>query len=553
MKQLYKSLLAVSLLTTAGSLIAQTVSPVDSHDANVRRALEPRPSKGHKVAAKLPAFGDPNEIITEAPSGVVKQYVREGYFWYPYYGYMLFDHKENCNAEIVEGDDGFVYLKNPYTDFVSNSYLKGKREGDKIKVSLPQPIYQEPNMVEPGKINTYYAVIMIEEYAGSDYYAVTDATEVTYSVDGDKISLDLGYIPQMDPWGGWEYPYYILGLVTDEGIWMSEGEAAQIWTPFTGKTVDVPADLHFEDWAMKFNDGGIFAKVGFDGDDVYVKGMMPELADGVFKGHIDGSKIVFPSGQYLGVYNSDTYAYMVGVTYDEDGNATYDDNVTFDFDRDAKVFNAGNGDGIAFSKNEDSLSVIKVWRSPAFCLQPDDIDLTPLAPSFIEYKEFSDETGEGFFRFNLPILNKDGYVLNDANMYYNVFFDGELETFYTDEYTRLEYDMTDIPYTFGEKWNFYALGTVHVLYYYSRGVKTAGIRLSNKVDGEVYSSPTTTLDLATGQVTSGADAIESDSTVVAEEWYALDGTRVAEPCSGIYVQKTVLANGDVVVKKVARK
>jgi hypothetical protein len=553
MNNFYSVVLAGVLGSLAMPVMAFSINDAATLQSTTPKALIPRIVENARMPERMPEFGDPAAIITKAPTGETKQYVRDGYYWYPYWGYMMFDYKSNTCAEMVEGDDGFTYIKNPYSNFVSDTYLKGKREDNKIKVTLPQPIYQEPNLTEPGKTNTYYAVIMVEEYVGSDYYMVTDQTELTYTVDGDKITLDLGYIPQQDPWGGWQYPYYILGLVTDEGIWMSEGEALQTWTPFEGKPVETPADLQFEDWAMTTSDGGQFVKLGFTEDSVYVKGILPAMPEGVFKGDIDGDKILISSGQYIGIYNSDTYTYVAGVEYDAENNPSYVDQLVFKYDRQTNTISLDDNHAIAYSRVPDALSVIKMWRNTMFRMQPVDIDHTPLAPSIVEYKAFSDEEGQGFFRINLPITNKDGYLLNDKNMYYNVYFDGALETFYTDEYTRLEYDMTDIPYTFGDGWNFYALGTVHVLYYYSRGVKTAGFTLCNKVDGVVYSSPMTILDLATGEVTTDVKSIRANAQVMAEEWYSLDGRRIKRPESGIFIHRTILNDGSVNVEKVRVK
>lgn len=551
MKNIYR--LCLSALIVAGTFTS--VQAVETSQAGVRedgtRMLVARTPQKTQASSKI-AYGDPNDLITEAPAGTVKHYVREGYYWYPYGTYMLFDRKQNCSAELVEGDDGFVYLKNPYSDFPSNSYLKGKREGDVIKVSLPQPIYREESITEPGKFNTYYAVKMVEESSGSDYYLVDeDATEITYKIEGDKISLDLGYIPQMDPWGGWEYPYYILGLVNDESIWMSEGEAAQTWVPFTGEKVEVPSDVTFESWAFKFDGGGQLVKVGIDGNDIYIKGLINDIADDVFKGTIADGKATFASGQYLGNYRSEYYAYMVAGTLGADKQIKYADEIVFDYNAAEKKMTAPD-QALCYSRIPEGFSVIKRWDNPSFGVQPNEIDQTPLAPSFIEWEAFTEEKGQGYFRFNLPDMNKDGYVLDNNDMYYNVYFDGELETFYTDEYTRLPEDLTDVPYNFGDGWNFYALGTVHVLYYYSRGVENVGIVLCNKHDGNIYKSPMTTLNLNTGEIV-GISETCVDSPVVSEMFYSLDGRHVVNPGQGIYIRKSVKADGNVAIDKIVRK
>ena len=532
-------------------MIAAMAAATVAEAAPVRRA-----PKSATVPQREFSYPDPEEIITEAPAGVTKLYKKDSYYWVPDWGYMYMASATNQLAEIVEGDDGYTYIHNPYSDFVSNSYLKGKREGDKIVCQLPQAIYQEQRR-PGGPISTYYACVMDLEYGSSDYYILDEeTTQVTYSVDDETgvISLDMDYIPTIGPWGNYNSPYRILGMVTDEAIWMSEGEAYAVMTPFEGEAVQLPEGLEVQTWDMSTSDGnGQHAQIAFDGNDVYIGGLLESMPSDWFKGTLADGKVTFESGQFLGMSNGTTFVYMIGTTY-LDGSAYYIDELVFNYDAEKQVLECANPDDALWYSDAPGAgsSSIKVWHAPKFQKAPEHVDPTPLAPSFVQVFPMSEETGEGSFRFDLPIVNKDGYILDANTMYYNVFFDGELETFYPDDYSSLSDEMTNVPYTFRDGWAFYYLGVQHVVYYYAEGVQTIGLKLCNVVDGVTYESPVTTYNIESGEQ-SGIGSIDTAVTPVTTEWYGLNGIRVANPGTGIYISRTVMSDGSIRTSKVVRK
>ena len=98
------------------------------------------------------------------------------------------------------------------------------------------------------------------------------------------------------------------------------------------------------DWALEGNyinnstayENTNSISVAFDGNDVYIKGMVFLCPDAWVKGTIDGTTATFANGQYAGTYNSSSI-YLCGSS---DGSSF--DDVVFDYDADAKVFELTN-------------------------------------------------------------------------------------------------------------------------------------------------------------------------------------------------------------------
>lgn len=116
-------------------------------------------------------------------------------------------------------------------------------------------------------------------------------------------------------------------------------------SPIKADLVTPPATATIEtDWALEgtyINNSTGYAnsntiEVAFDGDDVYIKGMVLLCPDAWIKGTIDGATATFANAQYAGTYNNSSI-YACGST---DGQTM--DNITFDYDATAHEFTLNN-------------------------------------------------------------------------------------------------------------------------------------------------------------------------------------------------------------------
>ena len=113
--------------------------------------------KGKEAAAPAPAqllsqqpvsYAAPMkraEAITEQPAGIVHDnlYRFSASYEASQLGKGVFRLSDGVVSTIVEGDDGYLYLKDPFSRFAYGSWIKGKLEGDTVTFEFPQFMYTE--------------------------------------------------------------------------------------------------------------------------------------------------------------------------------------------------------------------------------------------------------------------------------------------------------------------------------------------------------------------------------------------------------------------------
>lgn len=504
-----------------------------------------------EAVKNLPPTRAEEGIITEAPEGKTVQYELASYAFANNYGRVSYEYTFANERQAVFTDDA-MYLLNPLTGLLSNTYLKASKIDDSTyQATLPFPIYSEVD--GNGVVYNYDLTMMdvIHLEGGGVTYESNDDTSVTFRVEDGKIYLDLGYVNTPDPDTNYpSFPDKILGM-SYQGQWAGNGEAQQVWTPYDTTLATPPADLATEKWAMTYDGNAAFVNVGFDGDTVWIGGMymyMPELW---VYGKVIGDKVRIESGQYaLTQYGQ---YYCINNCTSENYTNTLIDYYDYDYDSDAKSIRANNPTVglILCGGRNPSYNYSFLWLDPTFLLQPADIDQKPMNPYAIE--EWGYDTVN--LDFQLPFLNKDGYLLDTGKMYYQVRYDGDVETFFEEDYPYdgIIEEMTNIPYTWSST-TFYSYGTMHTLKVQPLWLNTVGFQLFNEApDGSVYSSDIVTYDLNTGEVTTGIHVVKETRPVKEISYYTLDGKIIDNPSEGIFIQKKVFDDGTSQVRKIVRR
>ena len=218
--------------------------------------------------------------------------------------------------------------------------------------------------------------------------------------------------------------------------------------PETPEAVVVPEDLEtalykFEGHDSYFDTAVVkFVYVGFDEDTVYVQGMSDMVADGWIKGvkAEDGSYAF--EACYLGVYmsmfgNFDLYAQATSMTYD----AELDQFTCASFVSTAEGYTMDEFDNITLS------AIVEVAATPA-------------DPEFTKFA-FADATYP-YVAYNIPVVGTQGEDLDPAKLSYMFFVQKGNESsplvLTTDLYTKIEADMTEIPYLFSDDYDIYNNG-----------------------------------------------------------------------------------------------
>lgn len=523
-----------------------------------------------------------DDVITDVPEGKSVNYSRSAEVYYPYFGYITNDVDMGHSCDIVDGNDGNVYLVNPFSASDVVGALKGVRDGSDIKVTFPQ-------VVSASDGGTLYVAYVMDKVQGDGGYTyqISSMQTVTYKYDSTDGSYTV--LPKDAAYDGTNSS--IIGFVeggSEENGWVGYGEFDQKWTPATDKPF-VPnfatdkLDKCILDYTTYYNyeyqPAHRMVYVKWQGNDLYVKGLYSNVPDAWVKGTLDGDSVRFVSGQYLGIdMVSNYHVYFMGghrwgeydsywgtwsegyaidkevaLGYDKTSHkltfASYGGNSDYDAEYNCFLINAG----------KEALSWIFSCRKPMLSLQPNDISLVPANPVITDYYPYDDYDGYGQIYFDLPDRNVDGYLLDKKNMYYNIICSNGEKYVFTPENSvmygipdeGITEPITDIPYDFSTDWIFYSgndfEGDIFHFVYITEGNKMpVGVQSCYRDGDKVYRSA-----VVYPAGASGIGSVEAKGEPVSVMYYTVDGQSVARPSHGVYIKVLEYKDGTRRAVKVA--
>lgn len=213
--------------------------------------------------------------------------------------------------------------------------------------------------------------------------------------------------------------------------------------PVKPEVVVVPEGLTINEYVMTFKDfnengGSRPLKIGISGSSVYVQGFSGYLPEAWIVGTLEGTTLTFAGKQYLGNY-LDTYDIYL---QDEDMVLTYNE--------DAGAF-VGTGVFYAYTGSQYT----DYYANPVITRTVVKV-ATPATPTISEVEETKFGPAVNFI---IPVVDTDGNGILSSKLSYQFFVDVEQEvsplTFKAADYTKLEEDMTVIPYGFTEDYDFF--------------------------------------------------------------------------------------------------
>jgi hypothetical protein len=485
------------------------------------------------------------DIITDQPDGtLLDNLYRMGDSYYVFWGYLLAQHVDGAIGTLVEGTDGNLYMKSPFSQFPSTGWLTAEKgTGDTVVVKCPQPVYDQDGTI-------YYADKMV--------LTTLDDGSQTYVCD----SLDNNLKFVWKDGNLTQYTEGILGLANEAKQWTGYADYNMQFNKMTDEPV--VADLGSatpEDYSLVYQvtdtttDGKIISGV-INGNTVYLKNLVDALPDSWVKGTIEGDKCTFLTRQYLGkdVNQGNHVYFMTGSSkkvydsyYDEMVDSFYfNDKIVFNYDAATKTFKA---DSTMFTNAGcNVVSYYGAYKQPV--IKPfKEVAATPKDPEIARFDGYDDSYGYGDFRFYIYPMDNNGELLNPAKVYYNIYIDDELMTFETDEYTKLTEAMTDVGYSFTDNWDFYCQGNLHVVYYYTTGFNKMGVQVIYKGGNETHKSNIIYYD-ATG-INNATAATAKD--VKSVTYTDVSGRKVSNPVRGLYIKTETYTDGTTNNSKVLVK
>ena len=254
---------------------------------------------------------DANGIITSPAEGVAKVYTRSGKA-YKYANSAVSVIDQSGTTQIVECEDGTVYIKDIVASYATGAWVKGTKSGNTITVPTKQPI----------NYNSQYGATLSPRWATGDGTANPIAADeladnFTFVVDeaANTISLQNTTATQ-----------FMAVLWDDDNSYTGNGVYETVYTysndyvPPTTVTVTPPTDLETATWYANghtYSSGSLSpytnqVSVGFAEDKVYIKGMFTSFPNAWMMGTIEGTTVTFAGLQFQGVYGGTYDIYATG-------------------------------------------------------------------------------------------------------------------------------------------------------------------------------------------------------------------------------------------------
>lgn len=580
MKKMYMTLVAAMIATTsfsqqlpvAGKL---NVKPSKEFSSLTKEQLEQRKSKtvwapenfGAQASRKAPAKTYPaiqGELITEQPAGTLKHNLygkHNGYYYF--WGYVFDVAYDGVAEDVVFGDDGSVYIKNPISTIPSDAWLKGtKTVGDTIEVALPQPVYHQDEGDGYEEL-TAYATKMNMEF---------DEEYQSYWPVADSISPNVKFVYKNDTLRLVSDGSILLALCDETGAWYGYGDYYKSYNEVKETPLSVPATVASEaqtymlTYVTDDSDAEdvqkdiTLVKVAQSGNDVYISDLYDDDDNVWIKGTISGPKMTVQGHQYLGVPNGLRY-HMYGSVYDSE--SVYDDyyeqyvDSLFFVDEMSFTYAATSGTftgenlylGLNAGVSADNIAVS--YKQPVLAPYVEKPG-KPATPTFNAYFPYFDYYGYNIIQFKLTTVSEDGNYLDPSKIYYNVYLDGEKYTFYADEYEYLEDDMTDVPYSFTDSYDIYASGKIREVSFYSTGYDKIGVvEVFVADDGTKYESDMMVYDIAAAGIE--GTSMKEEANVTSVSYTDISGRQVSKPQHGFYIKTVKHADGTTTNKKMLVK
>ena len=487
--------LTLSAQQVKGKKLAPLPAPTEKEVLSPKQHtfIVPKIHQATKAAAKADGVVTPPSDL-QVMSYRLMGYIYDGSGW------------EQVSRPLKLGIDGNdVYLQG-FCVYLPEAWIKGTISSDGATVTFPMQYY--------GNYSDYDLYFYPVDGISTQ---VIDAV-FNYNAEAGTLVLSQDQV------------CYILENVGNESLQIVYQYDSSLSIVPDGDTVEAPDGLETQEYALTGCYMGLTgdnswyegdplvgtAKVGFDGDDIYVQGLCSYLPLAWVKGHRDGNNWVFDNGQYFGIfiYEGEAYPlYFMGCqprTLEATPLVmTLDDN-TGELVAQQWYSISASGEEVEWYDLLGNAKLTPIADEPA----------TP-ANSQVLYYEYSPDDGFGYVMLDIPTTDADGNPLLTSKLGYQLFCDygGEAEPYiFSAELYGFDEDMTTIPYTFGDDINFLANGQLVVVYNVGDGLRRIGVRSVYAGGGEENFSEIGWYDVEGNSPVTPPDGLETETyTLTAQD------------------------------------
>jgi len=446
---------------------------------------------------------------------------------------------------VVNGQD--VYIHNILRDYeYGDAWIKGTANADGIvEFAFPQTIYADSSN------NIEVSVNMLK--------ATTDGTTTTYVIDEADNTMRMRWddwtLTQIKP-GTSETNDGLVGLTNSADAYMGYGLVGLELSVVDTAPVALPADAETTEtqYTCSFIDKNgdarkVSATVYRDvaGPDLWIAGLNQDDNKQIVHGTVNADgKIELESAQFMGITQG-YFSYFYGGVK-EGNDLSWTDKATLSFD--GELIKA---DGILFINQGNKKPLLGFSLTDLVMTPLDAVVQTPANPIFPDEEgmepEWSESEGMGGGYFFFDGLDVEGAALNPDNIFFNIYFDGVLQSYIINEE-----EVSDVPYNaMSDDAMFMGFGDGYYLLFWLEEIKTLGVQVIYHNRDEVTKSALVTYDCTTGEITTdGISDTVADAEVARVEYYNMQGVALAEP-SGLCIRRTVYTDGTAKTEKIMHK
>ena len=533
-----KLLLLVAAATLAFGQVAATPQLVLQGKQNQEASKEQKDLGGKKftVADFCKISAEANHALrakqSVTPEGTAKPYL-----------YADIDNYDMAVSVSTSDDGTKVFFSNMFPNMFASgdAWVQGNVATDGASVTIPMDVaIGELTTNENETYPVYVAEILV---SGWD---ITGVTEAVFVKDGDSYRFE----------DDADAPTRYLGLcvLDEDGTFVGYFDVTQLasYTPYEGNTelVELPEGAEPAEFIYRFDYGYPVAKLGkvyVDGNDVYMN-MLACGYEAWVKGTREGNTVTFKGDQYIGAY--DYYLYFTPLIT---GEGNYDEMIPGDY---VLTYDPETGAYTSYDDDEHDYYA-SIFASTgdlydaalSFVIEPyvGDAPAVPSDPYGLEISDlYLEEYGQYLFMYWIDNVDVDGNFINPAKLGYYLYLDGEIYTCSPEVFTRLEEEMTLIPYGYADNWDFFEGYCMIGETLFS----TLGVQAVYTVDGVSNYSNVVSVDLE-GNVTTepapqGIDGLNNVEAkqVTAIELYDAEGRRLQRPQQGVNIVRMMTADGD---------
>jgi hypothetical protein len=274
-------------------------------------------------------------------------------------------------------------------------------------------------------------------------------------------------------------------------------------------------------------------QVGFDGNDVYFKGVSDDTSDMWLKGMLseDGKTVTIPANQYMGEANYLWFAFPYYFTAIGENGKTLED-VVLNYDAENNKFTTNQI--VALHDGKRSLGEPYQVFTDIEISKMEEFAATPADPEIVEYVP---EATYPRIDFIIPAEDVDGNALLEAKMAYQIFVikDSETQPLTLDAalYKYIDEDMTEIPYSYDDSYDIYKGGSrVYLNQSADEIASWSNIGVQSLYYGAGECNKSNIVWLYPDDPVGIADVKTDSKNVVV---FDLQGRRVAKTAKGLYI------------------